>query len=208
LIALTIAGCATAPPNPQLRERARQHLLAGKSCADKHIVYEDPQDPIFVLSGCGLMAAIKVTCDGSACLSSLLEGHDLMQPRRLQTSDGKLWLAPNLAAPAPPGPPAPSDGPVTIKSGKRLTELGQPAVTPSLPTPLNRGGVTVWGMYRVCVSAAGEVTSVRVDRSALPGGLDAEWIAKMERWRYQPYEVNGRPVPFCSPVRLQVQGKA
>jgi hypothetical protein len=199
-------GCATAPPNPRDRERARQYLRAGKTCPEKQIVYEDPQEPIFVLSGCGLMAAVRVACDSSECLGFLLESEHLAQPRRLQTTNGKLWTAPNLEAPIPETDLPPTDG-VTINSGKRLSDLNDAAFQPRLPAPLNRGGLTVWGMYRVCVSAAGEVTSVRVDRSALPGGFDAEWIAKMELWRYQPYEVNGRPVPFCHPFRLQVQAK-
>jgi hypothetical protein len=32
-------------------------------------------------------------------------------------------------------------------------------------------------------------------------------MAKMKLWEYRPYSVNGRPVPFCSPVRVQVQAQ-
>jgi hypothetical protein len=41
-------------------------------------------------------------------------------------------------------------------------------------------------------------------KTALPGGFDGVWIAKIEQWEYQPYKIDERPVPFCSPVRIQV----
>ena len=67
--------------------------------------------------------------------------------------------------------------------------------------------MTVWGLYKVCVTNAGDVRSVQVINSALPGGLDGFWISKIEHWKYQPYAVSGRPVPFCYPARIEVRSR-
>jgi Gram-negative bacterial TonB protein C-terminal len=63
----------------------------------------------------------------------------------------------------------------------------------------------VWGLYKVCVNTDGNVDVVSVIQSALPGGLDAHWIAKIETWKYDPFHVDGQPVPFCHPARVEVR---
>jgi protein TonB len=94
--------------------------------------------------------------------------------------------------------------PPNIGTGQRLTELrsGDP-LTPSLPPQLNRAGMTLWGLFKVCVSAQGTVSGVTVMKPADPL-VDNDWIGKIKQWKYKPYSVNGRAVPFCSPVRVQV----
>jgi protein TonB len=94
--------------------------------------------------------------------------------------------------------------PPNIGTGQRLTELraGDP-LTPALPPQLNRAGMTLWGLFKVCVSAQGTVSGVTIMKGADPL-VDNEWIGKIKQWKYKPYTVSGRPVPFCSPVRVQV----
>jgi hypothetical protein len=200
-MAATAAGCATSG-NPQVRARARQHVLAGKSCPEKQIVYEDPDELAFVLSGCGRVARIALLCDSGECINRSVSGTTWAQPRRLLTTDQKVWQAPGFVFPPPK--PAQPQKPLTANIGKRLTSMDEAAFAPSLPRELRRSGFTAWGLFKVCVDTAGSVIGVEVLKSALPGGLDGDWIAKIEGWRYAPYMIDGRPVSFCTPVRLQV----
>ncbi|HEY0713798.1 MAG TPA: hypothetical protein VGF45_14055, partial [Polyangia bacterium] len=116
----------------------------------------------------------------------------------------------NFRAPPPPSPSPPSVAneptllPPTIGVGRRLSNVNLPEHKPSLPPMLNRRGATFWGLYKVCVSDQGTVTKVRTMKSAFNAALDLNWKTTIRTWRYQPYTVGGRPVPFCSPVRLQV----
>ena len=75
-----------------------------------------------------------------------------------------------------------------------------------MPAALNRAGMTVWGMFKICVTAPGTVQDVKVIKTADPLA-DNDWMAKMRTWPYKPYSVNGRPVPFCYPVRLTVSAQ-
>ena len=98
-------------------------------------------------------------------------------------------------------------GPVMVApnvgTGQRTTDLTDPRYKPGLPPALNRAGMVVWGMFKICVSAQGKVTGVTMIKPADPL-VDADWMAKMKLWEYKPYSVNGRPVPFCHPIRMQV----
>jgi hypothetical protein len=199
------AGCATAS-SPQIRERARQHVLAGKSCPGKKIVFEDSETLAFVLSGCGRVVRIGLTCDSSECINQSVTGTTWARPRRLLTTDEKLWQAPGFVFPPHPPvtAPVPPGNPPADKGGRRVTSMDEAVLRPRLPPELNSPGVVVWGLFRVCVDAAGMVSGVEVLKSTLPGGMDGDWIAKIEGWRYSPYLVDGRASPFCLPVRVQV----
>lgn len=155
------------------------------------------------------IAKVSVACQGDDCVSTAISGSELEQPGRLRTTDRRVWQAPRPAAAA--GGPVPASAgaergqPVVISSAKRLTPLGSRSVTPVLPPELAGSGLTVWGVYRICVDAGGQVERVDVVQSAMPGGLDGAWVAKIEKWQYQPFVLNGRPLPFCYVQRLQVQ---
>jgi outer membrane biosynthesis protein TonB len=58
-------------------------------------------------------------------------------------------------------------------------------------------------MFKVCVTASGTVQDVKVIKSA-DTLADNDWMAKIRTWRYKPYTINGRSVPFCYPLRLTV----
>jgi protein TonB len=105
------------------------------------------------------------------------------------TGNGPVMLAPNVG------------------TGQRISDVqGDARYRPTLPPALNRAGMVQWGLYKVCVSAQGKVSSVTAMKAADPLVND-DWIAKIKLWEYRPYSVNGRPVPFCSPVRVQVQAQ-
>jgi outer membrane biosynthesis protein TonB len=69
------------------------------------------------------------------------------------------------------------------------------------PAELNRAGNRLWGMLAICADESGAVTSVKTIKSAHPD-FDPEIVAKIKTWRYHPYVVNGKPVPFCYNLRF------
>jgi hypothetical protein len=87
---------------------------------------------------------------------------------------------------------------------QRLSDLSDPRFRPSLPPPLNRPGTTLRGLFKICVSAGGQVSDVKVLRSADPL-VDGDWTAVIRRWQYKPFNLNGHPTPFCHPLTLEVQ---
>ena len=89
---LVVGGCASGAPPVADRARARERVLAGKTCPDKQIVHEDPSEMKFVLMGCNVVARVKVNCDDSECLAMGESSTALAQPQRLQTTDGKVWI--------------------------------------------------------------------------------------------------------------------
>jgi hypothetical protein len=44
---------------------------------------------------------------------------------------------------------------------------------------------------------------VKILRGADPT-VDPLIVAAIQRWRYHPYTVDGRPVPFCTNVRYEI----
>lgn len=106
-------------------------------------------------------------------------------------------------------PDAGAKGPVMVASGVavgyRLTDATKAPYKVGLPKELNLAGAVYWGLFKICVADTGEVKGVAVMRSTgQPALLDGPWIQTMKTWRYKPYSVNGRPVPFCHPLRMQV----
>jgi TonB family protein len=72
-----------------------------------------------------------------------------------------------------------------------------------LPQALARAGMSVWLMLRVCVKPDGQVGEVTILKAADPA-LDPTVVAAIKTWRYHPYTVDGRPVPFCTNVRYEI----
>jgi periplasmic protein TonB len=90
---------------------------------------------------------------------------------------------------------------------------GQLAIDPQsaeykvrMPAALNRPGNTIWGLFKICVTEGGVVKNVTVIKGADPLA-DAEWMAKIRTWKYRPYSINGRPVPYCYPLRLTLSSQ-
>jgi periplasmic protein TonB len=102
-------------------------------------------------------------------------------------------------------------GPVMVApnvgTGQRKCDMfNDPQFKPRLPPALNRAGMVVWGMFKVCVSNQGVVEKVTIIKPADPLVND-DWMAKLKSCPYRPYSVNGRAVPFCHPVRLEVRSQ-
>jgi len=102
-------------------------------------------------------------------------------------------------------PPTATLLPPRVGSGQLISDvLNDPRYRPSLPAQLNRAGMVVWGLFKICVSIDGRVTDVKVVKSA-DALVDGSWIEKIRTWQYRPYSINGRPVPYCYPMRLEVR---
>jgi periplasmic protein TonB len=117
-------------------------------------------------------------------------------------------VAGGVPASVPPPKPVPPPPPVNIAphvgEAHRLTDLEDVRYRPSLPPSINRPGMMVWGVFRICVAGDGHVSAVSIVKSADPL-VDHDWMAKIKGWRYRPYSVDGRPVPFCHPARIVVK---
>lgn len=111
--------------------------------------------------------------------------------------------------PPPPPPPKPKEDPKPIMlppnvgQGYRVTDINDPRFRPSLPPPLRRAGMMVWGLFRICVSTEGHVSEVKVLKSA-DSLVDDDWLATIRRWEYRPYSLDGRNIPFCHAARISV----
>ena len=67
--------------------------------------------------------------------------------------------------------------------------------------------MTLFAMVKICVNADGSVKDVKLIKSADPT-LDPEIMGKIQStWRYKPYTVDGRPVPFCYALRYEISAR-
>jgi outer membrane biosynthesis protein TonB len=96
--------------------------------------------------------------------------------------------------------------PPNVGKGYLISDLTKAPDKPTLPEALNKRGMVVWGFYRVCVKTDGTVSDVKIIKSA-DELVDPSWMKTMRGWRYRPYTVGGRAVPFCHPIRLEVRSR-
>lgn len=111
----------------------------------------------------------------------------------------------------PPPPPPKSTAPklLTMKAGHGLIAINT-NVRPYKPNTdviqeLVERGETYVAQLFICVSAQGTVSSVKITKPSHPA-LDRQIPTVIPRWRYKPYLVEGRPTPFCYPLRYKVTG--
>jgi hypothetical protein len=83
------------------------------------------------------------------------------------------------------------------------------AIDPQLPQyrprmPPGYAGRTVSALMRVCTDRDGNVVDVKVLKGFDPS-VDAAFVSALQTWRYSPFKLNGRPVPFCTNVAYSVQ---
>jgi periplasmic protein TonB len=87
-----------------------------------------------------------------------------------------------------------------------LIDPEDPRYKVSLPPPLARAGMSFSAVLRVCVSAQGTVTEVKILRGADPA-IDPQIPQVLGRWRYRPYMLDGRPIPFCYMLRYEISAR-
>ncbi|SRR6266498_1603637 len=108
------------------------------------------------------------------------------------------------------GAPVQNTGPrmLTPQLGKGLLLIdpNEEQYRVKLPPALERSGVSLYAIVRVCVSAQGAVTDVRVLKGAGPA-IDPQIPSVLGRWRYRPFTLNGQPTPFCYPLRYEISAR-
>lgn len=68
---------------------------------------------------------------------------------------------------------------------------------PDFPARLATPGARYLVVAKICVSVAGAVDSVTIQKHAEPT-LDGNVVSTVKSWRFRPETVNGMPVPFCT----------
>jgi hypothetical protein len=75
---------------------------------------------------------------------------------------------------------------------------------PVLPARILDGSVHT-GRYRVDVTAKGKVFAVEVVERPARKEADGAFVFALFNWRYRPHLVDGKPVHFSCPVRLDAR---
>jgi TonB family protein len=93
--------------------------------------------------------------------------------------------------------------PPTVARGQLAIDPQDERYRVHLPTAMATAGMSVWALVKICVGVDGNVSQVKILKSADPA-LDPTIVAVLRTWRYQPYTLDGRPVPFCTTVRYEI----
>lgn len=89
----------------------------------------------------------------------------------------------------------------TVLQGLRVA--GETQLHPSTTTQtlmLRDGTSRVEAIVKVCLGTDGNVASAKLLKSTKYDDYDATLLSAVRSWRYQPYLLNGTPVPACSTV--------
>jgi protein TonB len=105
-------------------------------------------------------------------------------------------------------PPPKSTGPklLTTKAGHGLLAIN-PQVRPykvNVPEEYVARGDEYVAQIRICVTAQGTVSSVKILKPSIPV-IDLQIPQVIPRWRYKPYLVDGKPAEFCYPMNYRVR---
>jgi TonB family protein len=133
------------------------------------------------------------------------------------TAPTAIATTPRPAAPAPPPPPTPPPA----RTEKLWNELGQfwwggvrvdpeeqqsrlvKEVKPVYPGVARQAGIEGIVSMRVIINEEGAVKNVEVlsgEQALRQAAINAVW-----QWRYQPYMLNGNPVPVVTVINLKFQ---
>jgi protein TonB len=91
--------------------------------------------------------------------------------------------------------------PPTVLRGMRIA--GETQIHPSdvvKTAMLHEGHARSTSVFKTCVGATGEVTSVSMLKSSGYAEYDAALVAALRGWRYRPYQIGGEAVPVCGIV--------
>jgi periplasmic protein TonB len=108
------------------------------------------------------------------------------------------------AAPPPPVNAGPKL--LTTKAGINLLAIN-PRVRPykvNVDEELIERGEVKSATLRICVSAQGTVTSVKILKPSIPV-IDTQIPTVIPRWRFKPYVIDGKPTEFCFPMIYTVK---
>jgi hypothetical protein len=70
--------------------------------------------------------------------------------------------------------------------------------------PIAEAGVRdVIGTFKLCITTAGAIGSVKALRSTGFARYDQMIEAELRNWKYKPFWINGLPTPVCSSVTFR-----
>jgi TonB family protein len=92
-----------------------------------------------------------------------------------------------------------------VGHARLAVNTSQDPYRPRLPKAMQHIDRSFEASVAICVNAAGNVSSVKIIDSA-DSAIDRPISSTIARWRYQPMMENGRAVPFCYPLRIQLTG--
>jgi TonB family protein len=166
------------------------------------------------------MFKLCVSAEGQVTGIEVLHGtgEDALDARWMQTLRGWKFRPYEVAGQKVPfcyltrvevGAWVPASGTVMLApaagAALRTTDITRPPHRPAVPPELMDLRSSWWGMFKACVSVEGAVNHVEIVKSTGDPGLDSRWLKTIQGWRYRPYVVNGRVVPFCHPLRVEVK---
>lgn len=106
-------------------------------------------------------------------------------------------------APPPPPDEPPKTLPPAVGGSQLLIDPSDAAYRVVLPPALNRAGMSFWALVKICVGVDGNVKSATLVKKADPL-IDDQIVEKVSTFRYKPYSLDGRPVPFCYVLRYSI----
>jgi TonB family protein len=133
---------------------------------------------------------------------------ELVGPRPLALDAAVFVDALTVREPDPPPypPPPPTIVPPTLLEAQRIA--GNPMIPPDLAMrdQLQRDGIgRTTASMKLCVNTNGDVTSVTQLKSSRNAAYDQHLKNEIARWKYRPYQVNGKSVPVCTAVTFVVE---
>lgn len=87
---------------------------------------------------------------------------------------------------------------------------GNKDIQPDEPTERQfqrKGQTGLIASVRICISASGSVSDLKVTRSSGSPSYDLQITTAMREWRYAPIMLEGKPSPACSLVHFVFQGR-
>lgn len=103
----------------------------------------------------------------------------------------------------PPPPPKPSEPQIVPQVALEQQRIsGDKDIQPpnDVNVAIRRAGKRVTGVVKMCLSAGGTVSSLKLLQSTGHPTYDAKIKSKMRQWKYKPFRVNGKAVPVCTSV--------
>jgi hypothetical protein len=187
------------------RAQAVRQAGADSGCSDVELVISDSAFLRYVTLGCGLVSRIQLTCDGDICAARRESATRLSRPARLKEVGPGLWRDPTMGETCPDTGQSktPLDPKLhKIETGQLIIDAQSERYRATLPEEFRTLGMVARNKFKIRVTTGGEVGAVDVLGSTR--GLDAHWLSKIETWRYSPYRIDGKAVPFCYTLDLTV----
>lgn len=147
--------------------------------------------------------------------NQLVQPHAKEEPKPDEQDDGVEGgvaggVAGGVVGAPPPPPPKPVDtAPRMLSPGVGAMQIitdpvKDPRYRVPIPEQLNRPGVRMFALVKICVSKDGNVVDVKLVKSMDPT-VDPALRATAMSWKYRPLLVDDHPVPFCYNLRYDHQ---